>query len=314
MPVTFADVEAAAVRIAPYVHHTPVFTSAALDEWLGATTFLKGEHLQRGGAFKYRGATNAVQSLTEEEARRGVAAHSSGNHAGALARAARARGIPAYVVMPDSVRAVKKAAVLAYGASITSCENTPASREATLRDVVAKTGAVEIHPYDNDRVIAGAGTAALELLQSVPDLDVVIAPVGGGGLLSGTAIAAHGVRPDVTVVGGEPALADDAAQSLGLGTIQPARPPTTSADGLLTALAPRTFAVLREHVAEIVTVEETEILDAMQLVWQFTKQVIEASAAVAVAAVRKRGFDGARVGVIASGGNVDLDPMFAVLR
>ncbi len=311
---TFDDVRAAATRIGPFVHRTRVLTSKALDEWLGTTTYLKGEHLQRIGAFKYRGATNAVQSLSERDARNGVAAHSSGNHAAALALAAATRGIPAYVVMPESVRAVKKAAVLAYGAAITYCENTPESRVETLAEVVARTGAVEVHPFDNDAVIAGAGTAGLELVSEVPGLDFVVAPVGGGGLLSGTGLAAHGLQPDVAVFGAEPDLADDAARSLATGVRQPPLPPTTIADGLLTGLSDRTFAIIRDHAREIVTVSEAEILAAMQIVWQFTKQVIEPSAAVAVAAVRRRQLHGARVGIIVSGGNVDLDPMFATLR
>jgi len=307
--VGFAEVEAAAARIAPYVHRTPVMTSRSLDEWLGVRAFLKCEHLQRVGAFKFRGATNAVQSLPDDDARAGVAAHSSGNHAAALALAAAERGIPAYVVMPKEVRAVKQAAVARYGAEITYCENNPESREATLRDVLARTGATEIHPYDNERIIAGAGTAALELGEDVPDLDVVIAPVGGGGLLSGTAIATHGLRADVTIIGGEPQLADDASRSLTSGERQPPLPPTTIADGLLTGLSERTFAILRAHLDRIITVEEHEIVDAMRNVWERTKQLIEPSAAVAVAAVRTADLDGARVGIILSGGNVDLDAL-----
>ena len=312
--VSFADVRAAATRIAPFVHRTPVMTSVTLDAWAGATLFLKCEHLQRIGAFKYRGATNAVQSLGDDEARSGVAAHSSGNHAAALARAAATRGIPAFVVMPDTVRAVKRAAVLAYGAEITTCDNTPEARAATLAEVVARTGATEIHPFDDDRVIAGAGTAALELMEEIPDLDVVVAPVGGGGLLSGTALATHGMRPATRVIAGEPLLADDASRSLATGELQPPLPPTTIADGLLTGLSERTFAIIREHVETIVTVTEAEIVDAMQTVWLYTKQLIEPSAAVAVAAVKQHTLSGARVGVIVSGGNVDLDPMFATLR
>jgi threonine dehydratase len=311
VPLTFDDVRAAATRIAPFVHRTPVLTSKTLDAWLGTTAYLKGEHAQRIGAFKYRGATNAVQSLSDDDARNGVTAHSSGNHAAALALAAATRGIPAHVVMPESVPTVKKAAVFAYGASITFCENTPESRAETLADVVARTGAVEVHPFDNDAVIAGAGTAALELLSEVSGLDIVVAPVGGGGLLSGTALATHGLQPGITVLGAEPELADDAARSLTTGVRQPPRPPTTIADGLLTGLSDRTFAIIRENVAEIVTVSEVEIVEAMQIVWQYTKQVIEPSAAVAVAAVRHRPLEHARVGIIVSGGNVDLDPMFA---
>jgi threonine dehydratase len=311
---TFADVRAAAARIGPFVHRTPVMTSASIDAWARTTVFLKCEHLQRAGAFKYRGATNAVQSLTDDEARRGVAAHSSGNHAAALALAAATRGIPAHVVMPESVRAVKRAAVLAYGATITTCENTPDARAATLAEVVARTGATEVHPFDNDTVIAGAGTAALELLEEIRDLDVVAAPVGGGGLLSGTSLAVHGLGPDMRVLAGEPELADDAARSLATGELQPPLPPTTIADGLLTGLCRRTFAIIREHVDTIITVSEQEIIDAMQTVWLSTKQLIEPSAAVAVAAVRKHDLAGARVGIILSGGNVDLEPMFATLR
>jgi threonine dehydratase len=310
---TFADVRAAAARVAPFVHRTPVLTSAHLDTWLGTRAFLKCEHLQRVGAFKYRGATNAVQSLSDDAARRGVAAHSSGNHAAALARAAATRSVPAYVVMPQSVRAVKRAAVEGYGAEITLCDNTPEARAATLAEVISRTGATEIHPFDNDLVIAGAATAALELAEEIGELDVVIAPVGGGGLLSGTAIATHGVHPSVRVLGAEPVLADDAARSLRTGRRQPPLPPATIADGLLTGLSERTFAIIREHVEVIVTVEEAEIVDAMRAVWQYTKQLIEPSAAVAVAAVRHTDLEATRVGIILSGGNVDLDPMFASL-
>ncbi len=300
------DVRAAAARIAPFVHRTPILTSASLDEWLGVRAFLKAEHLQRIGAFKYRGATNAVQSLTDTQAARGVAAHSSGNHAAALALAARTRGIPGHVVMPDTVPAVKRDAVIAYGATITPCANTPESRAETLADVVERTGAVEIHPFDNDQVIAGAGTAALELMEQVPGLDVVVAPVGGGGLLSGTSIAVHGVSPGTRVLGGEPQLADDAARSLATGTLQPPLPPTTIADGLLTGLSERTFTILREHVEQVVTVTEEDIVAAMLIVWERAKQVIEPSAAVAIAAIRDARLDGARVGIILSGGNVSF--------
>ncbi|MDZ4827459.1 MAG: pyridoxal-phosphate dependent enzyme [Actinomycetota bacterium] len=300
------DVRAAAARIAPFVHHTPVLTSTSLDEWLGVHAFLKAEHLQRTGAFKYRGATNAVQSLTATQAARGVAAHSSGNHAAALALAARTRGIPGYVVMPDTVPAVKRDAVVAFGATITPCENTPESRAETLAEVVERTGAVEIHPFDNDQVIAGAGTAALELMEQVPGLDIVIAPVGGGGLLSGTSIAVHGVSPETRVLGGEPLRADDAARSLATGTLQPPLPPTTIADGLLTGLSERTFTILREHVEQVVTVTEEDIVAAMLMIWERAKQVIEPSAAVAVAATRAAHLGGARVGIILSGGNVSF--------
>jgi threonine dehydratase len=304
--VTFADIEIAQRRIAPFVHHTPVMTSHALDDWLDTTAFLKCEHLQRAGAFKFRGATNAVQSLSPDAAARGVAAHSSGNHGAALALAARTRGIPAHVVVPRTATRSKREAIAAYGARVVLCEPTLAAREAGVAEVVAETGAVEIHPFDHDDVIAGAGTAALELVDEVPGLDVVITPVGGGGLLSGTSIAAHGRRSDLRVVGAEPAAADDAARSLRGGTLVPPGPPATIADGLLTGLSPRTFAIIAEHVETIVTVSEAEIVAAMHVVWQRTKQLVEPSAAVAVAAVRQGDYAGARVGIVLSGGNADL--------
>jgi threonine dehydratase len=283
-----ADVEQAAQRIAPFVRHTPVLRSGALDRWVGAEVFVKAEHLQRIGAFKYRGATNAVQSLSEHNAGRGVAAHSSGNHAAALARAAQTRGIAAYVVMPRNVTPAKRAAVERYGADITWCDNTLDARRAALATVLEGTGAVEIHPFDDERVIAGAGTAALELIDEVPDLDVVVTPIGGGGLCSGTAIAVAPRR----VLGAAPR--DRAA---------------TRADGLRTGCSARTEKILRGHGVEQVVVEEPALIDAMRAVWERTKQVIEPSAAVAFAAARSAALDGARVGIICSGGNVDLDAL-----
>jgi threonine dehydratase len=306
VPPSFAAVQAAAERIAPFVHRTPVMTSQLLDEWLDTQAFLKCEHLQRIGAFKYRGATNAVQSLTADAAARGVAAHSSGNHGAALALAARTRRIPAHIVVPSTVARGKLAAIEGYGARVTLCEPSLEARHAGVAHVVADTGAVEIHPFDNDDVIAGAGTAALELCSQVEALDVMVAPVGGGGLISGTALAAHGIDASLRVVGAEPVAADDAARSLATGALVPANPPATIADGLLTALSPRTFAVISEHVETIVTVSEDEIVEAMHFVWARTKQLIEPSAAVAVAAVRTADFAGARVGIILSGGNVDV--------
>lgn len=304
---SLADIRSAAERIGPHVHRTPVMTSRLLDEWLGASAFLKCEHLQRVGAFKARGAANAVLSLDDAEARRGVAAASSGNHAAALALAASRRGIPAHIVMPSTAPAVKRAAVVGYGAQVVECEPGQEAREAAIASVLAETGAVEIHPYDDDRIIAGAGTATLELVEDAGPLDVVVAPVGGGGLLSGTALAAHGLDPGIRVVGAEPELADDAARSLATGVRQPPLPPATIADGLLTSLSERTFAVVREHVERIVTVGEEEIVEAMRLLWERTKQVVEPSGAVAVAAVRKdEDLRGLRVGIILSGGNVDL--------
>ncbi|MDQ1385123.1 MAG: threonine dehydratase [Actinomycetota bacterium] len=285
-------VREAAARIAPYIHRTPVLRSHSLDDWIGTEIFVKADHLQRVGAFKYRGATNAVQSLPEPEARRGVAAHSSGNHAAALARAAATRGVPAYVVMPANASAAKRAAVLRYGGEVTTCDNTLEARRALLADVLERTGAIEIHPFDDERVIAGAGTAALELTQEVAGLDVVVTPIGGGGLCSGTCIAVAPIR----VIGGSPR---DRA--------------STRADGLRTGLSGRTEAILHEHGVEQVVVDEAEIVAAMRVVWERTKQLIEPSAAVAFAAARAVArdgtLDGARVGVICSGGNVDLDSL-----
>jgi len=303
------DVIAAAERIAPFVHRTPVLTSRQLDEAAGAQVFLKGEHLQRVGAFKYRGATNAVQSLTDDVASCGVAAHSSGNHAQALALAARTRGIPAWLVMPRTSSAAKRTAVEAYGATVVECDSILTAREETLAQVLADTGATEVHPYDDPRVIAGAGTAARELLAEVPDLDVVLVPVGGGGLLSGTSLAVAAGRPSAQVWAAEPALADDAARSLHTGVRQPPLPPTSIADGLLTSLSDRTFRIVRDHVTDIVTVSEDEIVEAMRFVWTRLKQVVEPSGAVPIAALLSGLVPGERIGVIVSGGNVDLDAL-----
>ncbi|MHB1293542.1 MAG: pyridoxal-phosphate dependent enzyme [Anaerolineae bacterium] len=309
MTVTLADILQAAERIRPYTHRTPVMTCSALDRRVGAQVFMKCENLQKVGAFKFRGACNAVFSLTEEEAAHGVATHSSGNHAQALALAARMRDVPAYIVMPENAPAVKQAGVAGYGGRITLCAPTLAARESTLADVVAETGAAVIHPYNDARVIAGQGTAALELLADVPDLDVLIAPVGGGGLLSGCAIAATERNPRVRVLGGEPEGADDAYRSLQAGRILPSEHPRTVADGLLTSLGSLTFPIIQERVEQIVTVSEEGIVAAMRFVWERAKLVIEPSAAVPVAVLWEQKVDltGLRVGVVLSGGNVDLD-------
>jgi threonine dehydratase len=306
---TYTDILQAAERIRPYAHRTPVVTCASLDQDTGAQVFLKCENFQKVGAFKFRGACNAVFSLSDEEAQRGVVAHSSGNHAQALALTARLRRIPAYVVMPDNAPAVKKAAVAGYGGIITFCQPTLAAREATQAQVIAATGATEVHPYNNELVIAGQGTAALELLSEVPDLDVILAPVGGGGLLSGTALAAAGVSPRTRVLAAEPERADDAFRSLAAGRIIPSDNPQTIADGLLTSLGERTFPIIQQHVEGILTVSEAAIVSAMRFVWERAKIIIEPSAAVPVAAVRegKVQLAGMRIGVILSGGNVDLD-------
>ena len=306
---TFEDVLAAAERIRSHVHRTPVMTSGAIDQIAGAHLHFKCENLQKVGAFKARGATNAVLSLDDEAAGRGVATHSSGNHAAALAFAAGIRGVPANVVMPSSAPPVKKAAVAGYGALITECEPTLKARETTLEAVVERTGATFIHAYDNPTVIAGQGTASLELITDVPDLDVVIAPVGGGGLMSGTAIAVSASRPDIAIWGSEPAGADDAFRSLRDGTLYPSVEPKTVADGLLTSLSDRTFRILSERLEGILTVSEETIVRAMRLLWERMKLVVEPSGAVPLAAVLEHPdrFADRRVGLIISGGNVDLD-------
>ena len=306
---TFEDVLAAAERIRGHVHRTPVMTSAAIDRIAGAGLHFKCENMQKVGAFKARGATNAVLSLDGESAGRGVATHSSGNHAAALAYAASIRGITAHVVMPSSAPPVKRAAVEGYGAEITECEPTLAARETTLEAVVERTGATFIHAYDNPVVIAGQGTAALELIADVPDIEVVMAPVGGGGLMSGTAIAVSASRPDIVIWGSEPAAADDAFRSLRDGTLYPSVKPKTIADGLLTSLSDRTFRILSERLEGIFTVSEETIIRAMRLLWERMKLVVEPSGAVPLAAVLENPnrFAGRRVGLIISGGNVDLD-------
>jgi threonine dehydratase len=311
--VTLDDVRAAAERIAPHVHRTPVFRSRSIDEVGGAELYLKCENLQRAGSFKARGAHNAVWSLAADAAGRGVATHSSGNHAAALALAAHGRGVPATIVMPANAPAVKRAAVEAFGARVVEVEASEAARVAALEAIVAETGAVAIPPFDDDAVIAGQGTVALELLADVPDLDAVVAPVGGGGLISGIGIAAHGLRADLRLVGAEPALADDAARSLASGELLPSGYPDTIADGLRTSLSPRTFGHLQHHVERIVTVTEDEIVAAMRLLWTRAKLVVEPSGAVSLAAViaarRQETSLGARIGVVVSGGNVDVDAL-----
>jgi threonine dehydratase len=309
MSITLDEVYQAAERIRPYIHRTPVLTCETLDREVGGRVFLKCENLQKVGAFKFRGACNAVFSLSAAEASRGVVAHSSGNHAQALALAARLRGIPAYIVMPENAPAVKKAAVKAYGGEITYCTPTLAAREAAQEKIISETGARVIHPYNDLRVIAGQGTAALELIKDVPDLDVILTPVGGGGLLSGTAVAAKGLLPGLRVVGGEPAGADDAFRSLAAGKILPSLQPKTIADGLLTQLGDLTFPIIQEWVERIVTVSEEGIISAMRFIWERAKIIIEPSAAVPVAVLREGKIDlkGLKVGLILSGGNVDLD-------
>lgn len=296
-------------RIEPYAHRTPVLTSAHFDHLTGAELFFKCENFQKVGAFKFRGACNAVFSLSPQELERGVVAHSSGNHAQALALAARLRGTRATIVMPENATAIKLAAVRSYGAEVVLCQPTQESREGETARIVETTGASLIHPFNDSRIVAGQSTAAQELLEDVADLEVILAPVGGGGLLSGCALAAHHYSPTTRVVGTEPAAADDAARSLEAGRILPAVPPATIADGLLTSLGELTFAIIRDHVERIVTVDEAAIVEAMRAVWERMKILIEPSSAVPVAALLKGGLEvrGQRVGVILSGGNVDLD-------
>lgn len=305
-----AQIRAAAERIRGRVHRTPVLTASSLDRLAGGRLFFKCEAFQRGGAFKARGATHAVRSLPAAEARHGVVTHSSGNHGAALALAAADAGIPARVVMPEGATAVKRAAVEAYGAEVVTCPPTPEGRQGTAERIAAATGAALIHPYDDPRVIAGQGTVALELVEQVADLEAVIAPVGGGGLISGIALALAELAPAVEVIGAEPALADDAARSLAAGERLAPGPPRTIADGLRSGLCDRTFAVLRSRVARVVTVEEEAIVAAMRTVWERLKVVIEPSAAVPVAAALAGEAAGRRVAVILSGGNVDLEGFF----
>jgi len=305
------EIKEAAERIEPHAHITPVLTCSTLDGMTGAELFFKCENFQKVGAFKFRGALNAVLFLSDEEAAKGVVTASSGNHAAALALAAGIRDIPVTVVMPENAPDIKKAAVAGYGAEIVFCDPDPEARVAKLEEVAAETGAVLIHAYNDLRVIAGQGTACLELMDQVRDLDVVITPVGGGGLLSGTALAAKGLNLDIKVLAGEPAGADDAFRSLQEHRIVPSINPRTIADGLLTSLGDLTFPIIREKVDRIVPVGEDRIVAAMRLIWERMKIIVEPSAAVGLAAVFKAGGElaGKRVGIILSGGNLDLESL-----
>ena len=308
MTVSLVDIHQAAKRIQPYIHRTPVLTNESLNLLVNAQVFMKCENFQKVGAFKFRGASNAVWSLTDEEAAKGVVTHSSGNHAQALALAAKMRGIPAYIVMPSNAPQVKKNAVAGYGGQITFCEPTLEARESTMESIRQRTGATVVHPYDNEKVIAGQGTAVLELLEDVPDLDVVIAPVGGGGLLSGTSIAATETKRGIRVIAAEPEMADDAFRSIQAGKIIPSDNPKTIADGLLTSLGLLTFPIIQSRVEKIVTVSEESIIAAMKFVWERAKIIIEPSAATVIAVLWEKKIDLShlKVGVILSGGNVDL--------
>jgi threonine dehydratase/serine racemase len=312
--VDLAAVRDAAARVSGVVHRTPVMTCETLDRLAGRQIFFKCENLQKVGAFKYRGATNAVRKLSDAQAARGVVTHSSGNHAQALALAARVRGVPAYIVMPRTAPAVKKAAVEGYGGIVTLCEPTLEARERTAAEVVEKTGAVLIPPFDHPDVIAGQGTAALELLDDVHDLDAIVTPVGGGGLLSGCCVAARGISPNIRVFGAEPLGADDAARSKAAGTFIPQTGPNTIADGLLTSLGQLTWPIIRDQVERVFTSTDDQIRSAMRLVWERMKLIVEPSGAVGAAVVQSdefRALAGVRkVGVVLSGGNVSLDKLY----
>ncbi len=301
-------------RIKPYVHHTPVQTSASIDALVGCQVFFKCENFQNVGAFKARGAMNAALSLSSRDLEKGLATHSSGNHAQAVARAARIFGVKSYIVMPHNVSAIKKKGVIAYGGEIFDCETSIQSRESTLAEVIKKTGASEIHPFNNYDVIAGQATAAKEFFEEVSDLDFIIVPVGGGGLLSGTALAAKYFSSETIVIAGEPEGADDTFRSIQSGKIEPSQA-NSIADGLLAALGNKTFAIIYENVKEIITVSDKEIIGAMRLIWERMKIIIEPSSAVPFAAVLKttEKFKNRKIGIILSGGNVDLETLSKLL-
>jgi threonine dehydratase len=305
---SFKDVQNAHEIIKKYAHRTPVLTSSSINNIVGGNLFFKCENLQKVGAFKFRGACNAVFSLSDEEAQKGVATHSSGNHAAALALAAKIRGIAAHIVMPGNSPEIKKKAVAGYGAKITFCEPTLQARESTLAQIVAETGATEIHPYNNFNVIAGQGTAAKELIEDFGEFDIIIAPVGGGGLLSGTALSTKYLLPGCKVIAAEPAGADDAFRSFHEKKIIPSVNPKTIADGLLTSLGDRNFTIIMENVDDIVTVSEEKIVEAMRMIWERMKIIIEPSSAVPLAAILEGKIDiqNKKVGIILSGGNLDL--------
>lgn len=313
---TFADLRAAEARIRGYIHRTPVFTCSGLDELAQARLFFKCENFQKAGAFKYRGAHNAVAMLARSANPRVIATHSSGNHGAALALAARVHGLSATVVMPINASVVKRAAVTNYGGKIIPCEPTDASRAANLAAVLSTSDAVPVHPYDDPRVIAGQGTVAIEVIEALPDLDALVVPVGGGGLISGAAIAVTEMAPRIRVIGAEPRGADDAQRSLRTGERLGLINPVTVADGLRTALGELTFAIMQSRVDDIVCVTEDAILAAMRLMWERMKIIVEPSAAVPLAAVLEHPtmFARQRIGLIVSGGNVDLDALPWLVR
>ncbi len=302
------DIQEAHERIRPFIHRTPVLTSGQLNNIFGASLYFKCENFQKVGAFKFRGATNAVLNLSEEARNKGVTAHSSGNHAAALAHAAVSRGVKAFIVMPDNAPSVKKSAVAGYGAEITFCKPTLQAREETTETIIARTGATLIHAYDNFDVICGQGTAAIELIEEVPNLDTIIAPVGGGGLMSGTVTAVKGINKSIQVIGAEPLNASDAYESFKTGKLVPSVNPITVADGLLTSLSERTFKIITGKVDDIITVSEESIIESMLLIWERMKIIIEPSSATVLAVIRENRelFRGKKIGLILSGGNLDF--------
>ncbi|MFH0842074.1 MAG: pyridoxal-phosphate dependent enzyme [Bacteroidota bacterium] len=302
------DIQAAHERIKPFIHRTPVMSSKQLNSIFGCEMFFKCENFQKAGAFKFRGATHAVLSLTESEKKRGVVTHSSGNHAAALSLAAAMNGVKAYIVMPETAPEVKKNAVAGYGADITFCKPTLQSREETARGIMEKTGAVLIHPFDNFNVICGQGTAAVELLEERSGLEIIVAPIGGGGLMSGTSIAAKAINNRIKAFGAEPLNANDAYVSFTTGKLTPSVNPLTVADGLLTSLSELTFAIIRKNVDRIFTAREETIIECMRLIWERMKIIVEPSSATTLAVILENPgeFKDRKVGIIISGGNVDF--------
>ena len=309
MTVTYQDICDAHTRIKPFIHRTPVMSSQLINDVVGGDLFFKCENFQKGGAFKARGAFNAVHSMAAEEVAKGIVTHSSGNHAAAVALAGRSRGARAYVIMPSTSPAPKKAAVKGYGATIIECEPVLSTRESEAKRVLSETGGCFLHPYNDDRVIAGQGTAAKEMIEDSGPFDIVMCPVGGGGLLGGTALVTRELLPGAQVIAGEPAGADDAKRSFDSGTLVPQTNPQTIADGLLTSLGERNFAIIQENVDQILTVSEQNIVKAMRLIWQHMKVLIEPSSAVPLGCILEHKLDltSKRVGIILSGGNIDID-------
>jgi threonine dehydratase len=305
---SLADIQQANKRIMPFIHHTPVLSSQKLNDIFGCELFFKCENFQKVGAFKFRGATNAVLSMNSEQKKRGVVTHSSGNHAAALALAAGMNGVKANIVMPETAPVVKKNAVAGYGAEITFCKPTLKSREETTDLIMEKTGATLIHPYDNFNVICGQGTAALELLSEKDDLQIIIAPIGGGGLMSGTSTCVKSINKEIAVIGAEPLNANDAFKSFTSGILVPSDNPETVADGLLTSLSDLTFTIIRRNVDNIFTAKEESIIECMLLIWERMKIIIEPSSATVLGIVKENPefFRGKKIGLIISGGNVDF--------